>query len=36
LRPIVRVMGFGPHPESAADAWTRIDAFFGEHLTPTR
>ena len=27
-----RVMGAGPEPESAADAWKRIDAFFGEHL----
>lgn len=33
LRPIVRVLGFGPHPESAADAWRRIDAFFRRHLT---
>lgn len=36
LRPIVRVAGYGPHPESAVDAWARIDAFFREHLTPTR
>jgi carboxymethylenebutenolidase len=27
-----RVMGAGPEPESAADAWGRIEAFFGEHL----
>ena len=27
-----RVMGAGPEPASAADAWRRIDAFFGEHL----
>lgn len=32
LRPIVRVLGFGPHPESASDAWRRIDAFFRRHL----
>jgi len=32
LRPLVRVLGFGPRPEAAADAWRRIDAFFGEHL----
>lgn len=32
IRPIVRVMHFGPNPEAAADAWARIDAFFGEHL----
>jgi carboxymethylenebutenolidase len=27
-----RIMGAGPEPESAADAWHRIEAFFGEHL----
>jgi carboxymethylenebutenolidase len=27
-----RVLGAGPEPASAADAWKRIDAFFGEHL----
>lgn len=27
-----RVMGAGPEPASAADAWQRIDAFFREHL----
>lgn len=32
LRPIVRVLNFGPNPEAASDAWIRIDAFFGEHL----
>lgn len=32
LRPLLRVTGAGPEPESAADAWSRIDAFFGEHL----
>ncbi|CAN5362191.1 dienelactone hydrolase family protein [soil metagenome] len=32
IRPLVRVMNFGPNPEAAADAWKRIDAFFGEHL----
>ena len=32
IRPLVRVMNFGPEPESAKDAWKRIDAFFGEHL----
>jgi carboxymethylenebutenolidase len=32
LRPLMRVMGMGPEPVSAADAWQRIDAFFGQHL----
>ena len=33
LRPVVqRVIGAGPEPEAAADAWARIEAFFGEHL----
>lgn len=32
LRPIVRVMNFGPNPEAAVDAWARIEAFFSEHL----
>ena len=32
IRPLVRVMNFGPEPVAAADAWKRIDAFFGEHL----
>ena len=32
IRPLFKVGGVGPEPESAADAWRRIDAFFGEHL----
>lgn len=32
LRPLAKVMGAGPEPASAADAWARIDAFFSEHL----
>lgn len=32
LRVVMRALGVGPHPESAADAWRRIEAFFGEHL----
>lgn len=33
LRPIFRaVMGGGPEPESAADAWRRIESFFAAHL----
>ena len=27
-----RILGAGPNPEAAADAWRRIEAFFGEHL----
>lgn len=34
IRPLVRVMNFGPNPEAAADAWKRITAFFDEHLVP--
>ena len=29
-----RILGAGPDPEAAADAWTRIEAFFGDHLAP--
>ncbi|MFE3458351.1 dienelactone hydrolase family protein [Nocardiopsis aegyptia] len=36
LRVVLRAMGTGPHPESAADAWRRIEAFFGEHLRAQR
>ena len=36
IRPIVRVMHFGPVPAAAADAWERIDGFFTEHLRPTK
>jgi carboxymethylenebutenolidase len=32
LRPLFRVMGMGPHPEAAADAWQRIETFFATHL----
>ena len=32
LHPVLTVLGVGPEPESAADAWRRIDAFFAEHL----
>jgi carboxymethylenebutenolidase len=32
IKPLVRVLNFGPDPAAAADAWQRIDAFFGEHL----
>jgi carboxymethylenebutenolidase len=33
LRPMLRVMDVGPEPESAADAWRRIEAFFAEQLS---
>lgn len=29
-----RILGAGPEPESAADAWRRIEGFFAEHLGP--
>jgi carboxymethylenebutenolidase len=29
-----RILGAGPNPEAAADAWRRIEEFFGEHLSP--
>jgi len=32
LQPLFKVMNVGPEPRSAADAWSRIEAFFAEHL----
>ncbi|TRO59667.1 dienelactone hydrolase family protein [Streptomyces sp. IB201691-2A2] len=32
LRPLMRVVGIRPHPESAVDAWRRIDGFFATRL----
>ncbi|MDQ6716291.1 MAG: dienelactone hydrolase family protein [Actinomycetota bacterium] len=32
LAPVLRVAGFGPQPEAAADAWGRIARFFSQHL----
>jgi carboxymethylenebutenolidase len=32
LRPLLRVGRISPDPESAADAWRRIDAFLDRHL----
>jgi carboxymethylenebutenolidase len=32
LRPLMRVAGIGPEPGSAADAWSRIEAFFAKYL----
>jgi carboxymethylenebutenolidase len=32
IRPLVRVMHFGPDPVAAADAWQRIGSFLDAHL----
>ena len=32
LQPVMKVLDIGPEPESAADAWSRIEAFFATHL----
>jgi carboxymethylenebutenolidase len=32
LRPFLRVAGIGPEPDSAKDAWDRIQRFFATHL----
>ena len=32
LRPLLRVVGIGPEPDSAEDAWKRIETFFAAHL----
>jgi hypothetical protein len=32
LRPLLRVAGIGPEPESAKDAWNRIELFFATRL----
>jgi carboxymethylenebutenolidase len=32
LRPLMKLAHVGPDPVAAADAWLRIEAFFGEHL----
>ena len=32
LRPLLRVAGIGPEPDSAEDAWKRIEVFFAAHL----
>ena len=36
IRPFLKISGIAPDPVAAVDAWKRIDAFFGEHLVPTR
>jgi carboxymethylenebutenolidase len=33
LRPLLRVAGMGPEPESAKDAWDRIGLFLATHLS---
>lgn len=33
IRPLVRVMNFGPEPESAKDAWSRVQNFFAQYLS---
>ena len=32
LRPLLRIAGIGPEPDSAKDAWNRIERFFAVHL----
>ncbi len=32
LRPLMKVANVGPEPESATDAWRRIESFFATHL----
>ncbi|MBA3233508.1 MAG: dienelactone hydrolase family protein [Propionibacteriales bacterium] len=32
LQPVFKVLHLGPEPESATEAWVRIDAYFAEHL----
>ncbi len=32
FRPLMKISHVGPDPVAAADAWDRIEAFFGEHL----
>jgi len=32
LRPLLKILHIGPEPESAKDAWARIESFFAEHL----
>jgi carboxymethylenebutenolidase len=33
LQPIARIANIGPEPKAAADAWSRIESFFAEHLS---
>ncbi|OBB72601.1 MULTISPECIES: dienelactone hydrolase family protein [Mycobacterium] len=34
-QPLLRITGFGYNEAAASDAWARVFAFFGEHLTAT-
>ena len=31
-QPLIRITGFGYNEAAEADAWSRVFAFFGEHL----
>jgi carboxymethylenebutenolidase len=31
-QPLIRIAGFGYNEAAEADAWSRVFAFFGEHL----
>jgi carboxymethylenebutenolidase len=33
LQPLLRIVGFGYNDEATEDAWRRVFAFFGEHLS---
>lgn len=33
-QPLIRIAGFGYHESAEADAWSRVFAFFGEHMRP--
>jgi carboxymethylenebutenolidase len=32
MRPLLRIVGVGPAPDAARDAWQRIETFFARHL----
>jgi carboxymethylenebutenolidase len=34
-QPLIRIAGFGYHEAAESDAWSRVFAFFGEHLHET-
>jgi carboxymethylenebutenolidase len=34
LRPLFRVIGMKPDPQSAREAWQRIEDHFAKHLKP--